>query len=135
MSFYVKVLNHQGVEVLVKVSFEIYNIFEEERKDQERVRKEQERHLNDTEVDSDIVAYYHSLHKTSVEDKITYRSEIKEAMEVIQTCTPTQQRRFHLNRILGYSFAEIGIMENCSKTRVKKSVDIVAEKIKNYFSE
>lgn len=133
MEFHVTIKNNEGKEVSVKVSFEVYNIFEDERKEKERLHKEYERHGDDTEVDSDIVAFRYNLHKTSIEDKVACRSELQQAMQIIKMCTQTQQRRFHLYRILGYSLTEIAKMEDCSKNRVKKSVDVVSEKIKKLF--
>ena len=129
MSFYVKVLNMQGKEIVVEVSLEVYNIFEEERKETERLRKEQSRHRDDTEVESDLVSYRNNLHTPSTLDTIIYQSELDKANKVIQSCTPTQQRRFHLNRILSYSLTEIAKMDNCAVRTVKQSVDVVIKKL------
>ena len=136
MPFYVTINNQIGEEIRVKVSLDVYNIFEEEQKEIERLRKQQQRHQDNAEVESDLVAYYQALHTTSLEDTLVQKSEIARAMDIIKTCTETQQRRFHLNRILGYSLTEIANMDNCSKVSVKESVDIVSrklEKIKNSF--
>ena len=130
MSFYVKIKNLNNKEIIVQVPIEIYNIFEEESKEKERMRKEQERHRDEQEVESDEVSYHESLNLPSMQDTIEYRSEIESALEIIKTCTQTQQRRFHLHRILGYSLTEIAQKENCSKVAVKKSVEAVKEKIK-----
>ena len=135
MPFYVKTLNSQGEEILVEVSFEVYTIFEQEGKEIERLRKENDRHGDDSEVESDVVLYKYSLKTASVEDQVDYRREIEAVMQVVKICTKIQQRRFHLNRILGYSFTEIASMENCSEGAVRKSVRSVSEKVKNYFQE
>ena len=136
MPFYVTINNQIGEEIRVEVSLDVYNIFEEERKEIERLRKQQQRHQDNAEVESDLVAYYQALHTTSLEDTLVQKSEIARAMDIIKTCTETQQRRFGLNRILGYSLTDIAKMDNCSKVSVKESVDIVSrklEKIKNSF--
>ncbi|WP_313530619.1 sigma-70 family RNA polymerase sigma factor [Anaerotignum sp.] len=129
MSFYVTITNGNGKEIKVKVTLEIFKIFEEERKEAERLRKEKERHISDEDVESDITAYLNSLRTTSLEEKIMQRAELKSAVDVIKTCTPTQQRRFYLNRILGYSFTEIALREGCSKASVKESVDTISKKL------
>jgi len=129
MSFYVTITNSQGKEIRVKVSFEIYELFEEERKEIARLRKEKERHASDEDVESDIAGYLHSLRTTSLEDRAMKRQELKSAVDVIKNCTPVQQRRFYFNRILGYTFTEIAAKEHCSERAVKYSVDTVIRKL------
>ena len=133
MSFYVTIKNSQGQEIRVKVSLEIYELFESERKEQERFRKEQERHGSDEDVEGDIAGYYHSRRTQYVDEQAIQRQEIKTALQIIKDCSPTQQRRFYLNRILGYSFAEIARKESCSEGAVRKSVKEVSSKIKNFM--
>ena len=133
MSFYVTIKNSQGQEIRVKVSLEIYELFESERKEQERFRKEQERHGSDEDVEGDIAGYYHSRRTQYVDEQAIQRQEIKTALQIIKDCSPTQQRRFYLNRILGYSFAEIARKESCSEGAVRKSVNEVSSKIKNFM--
>lgn len=130
MSFYVTITNPQGREIRVKVSFEIYELFEEERKEIARLRKEKERHASGEDVESDIAGYLHSLHTVSLEERAIQRQELKSAVDVIKSCTPVQQRRFYHNRILGYSFTEIAAKEHCSERAVKFSVDTVMKKLK-----
>lgn len=129
MSFYVTITDSTGREVKVKVSYEIYQIFEEERKERERLRKEKAHHYADDDVDSDLIAYHKSLHTPSTLDTIVYRSQLEQANRIIQTCTPTQQRRFYLNRILGYSLTDIAKIEKCTKVSVQESVSVVLKKL------
>lgn len=133
MSFYVTIKNSQGQEIRVKVSLEIYELFEAERKEQERFRKEQERHGSDEDVEGDIAGYYHSGRTQPVDEQAIQRQELRTALQIIKGCSPTQQRRFYLNRILGYSFAEIARKESCSEGAVRKSVNEVSSKIKNFM--
>ncbi|WP_159430687.1 RNA polymerase sigma factor [Anaerotignum propionicum] len=130
MSFYVTITNSQGKEIRVKVSVEIFELFEEERKEIARLRKEKERHSSDEDVESDIAGYLHSLRTTSLEERAMQRQELKSAVDVIKSCTPVQQRRFYLNRILGYSFTEIARKERCSEGAVRLSINKVLKKLK-----
>ncbi|WP_066089493.1 RNA polymerase sigma factor [Anaerotignum neopropionicum] len=59
------------------------------------------------------------------------RQELKSAVDVIKSCTPVQQRRFYLNRILGYSFTEIARKERCSEGAVRLSINKVLKIRKN----
>ncbi|WP_312048281.1 sigma-70 family RNA polymerase sigma factor [Anaerotignum sp.] len=129
MPFYVAITNSQGKEIRVKVSFEIYELFEEERKEIERLRKEKERHSSDEDVESDIAGFLHSLRTASLEERAMQRQELKSAVDVIKSCTSVQQRRFYFNRILGYTFTEIAAKEHCSERAVKFSVDAVIKKL------
>jgi len=129
MSFYVTITNSHDKEIGVKVSFEIFELFEEERKEIERLRKEKERHASDEDVESDNTGYLHRLHTASLEERVIQRQELKSAVDVIKSCTPVQQRRFYLNRILGYTFKEIAAKEHCSERAVKFSVDTVIKKL------
>lgn len=129
MSFYVTVIDANGKEIKVKVSLEVFKIFEDERKEQERLRKEYSRHGSDEDVESDIAAYLNSLRTASLEEKIMQRMELKSGMAVIKSCTATQQRRFYLNRIMGYSFTEIARKEHCSESAVRLSVKEVVKKL------
>ncbi|KXL53702.1 hypothetical protein CLNEO_09280 [Anaerotignum neopropionicum] len=129
MSFYVTVTDLQGKEITVKVSIEIFELFEEERKEIARLRKEKERHSSDEDVESDFAGYLHSLHTASLEERAMQRQELKSAVDAIKSCTSVQQRRFYFNRILGYTFTEIAAKEHCSERAVKFSVDAVIKKL------
>ncbi|KAF5067253.1 RNA polymerase sigma factor [Anaerotignum propionicum] len=129
MSFYVTIINSQGKEIKVKVSVEIFELFKEEQKEIARLRKEKERHASDEDVESDIAGYLHSLRTESLEERAMQRQELKSAVDVIKSCTSVQQRRFYLNRILGYSFTEIARKEHCSEGAVRFSVKEVINKL------
>ncbi len=135
MSFYVKVKDSNGRYVYVEVSFEIHELFEEENRYNKRMAKRFERHGTDVEFVEDYMLPSR-LYTISIPQRIAYQEEIDKAQAVIATCTETQQRRFNLHRVMGYSMTEIAKIENCSKSAVKESVDKVItklEKIKKDF--
>ncbi len=131
MSFYVTIQDGDGKEITIEVTLAIFELFEEERKANERYRKERERHHTDQEFLEDTLVP--RTYTPSVLDTMVAQSELNIAKQIIQTCTPIQQRRFYYNRILGYSFVEIARIENCSEAAVKKSVKAVVDKLKNFF--
>lgn len=73
MSFYVTITDGNGKEIKVKVPFEVFEIFDAERKEIERLRKEKSRHATDGDVESDIAGYYGSMHQTSLEEQAIQR--------------------------------------------------------------
>ena len=135
MSFYVKVKDSNGRYVYVEVSFEIHELFEEEKRYDKRIAKRFERHGTDVEFVEDYMLPSR-LHTISIPQRIAYQEEIDKAQAVIASCTETQQRRFNLHRVMGYSMTKIAKMEGCAVRTVKQSIDVVVkklEKIKNNF--
>ena len=127
----VEIKDSNGKMVFVEVSEEVYAILQEENKEQEHQRYERRKHIDDRALNDYIV---HQKRVTeNLEDYCINREQLKEIQEIVSTCTKTQQRRFYLNRICGYSYTEIARMEKCGLNRIKKSVIAVEEKIKNFF--
>ncbi len=135
MLFKVYIKNYLGKEIEVEVSYEIYKLFEEERKAENSYNRSQSRHPVVEEADSDLAGFHASLHNISEQDKVINRIELYKALQIIKSCTETQQRRFYLNRILGYSVREIARQEHCNKSAVQKSVDAVKKKLNIFFSK
>ncbi|WP_409967805.1 hypothetical protein RFF05_14815 [Bengtsoniella intestinalis] len=130
MSFYVKVKDSTGKYVFIEVTLEIHELFEEERRYNKRIKKEYQRHRTDEEFIEEYMLP-NRLHTVSIPEKLAHQHDLKQAQAVIATCTETQQRRFNLHRVMGYSLTEIAKMENCSKVSVKESVDKVIAKLNN----
>ena len=127
----VEIKNSDGKMVSVEVSEEVYAVLQEESKEQEHQRYERRKHLDGRELSDYIVSKKRVAE--NLEDYCINREQLKEIQKIISTCTKTQQRRFYLNRICGYSYTKIAEMEHCGLNRVKKSVIAVEEKIKNFF--
>ena len=117
--------------ITVEVSEEVYAVLQEENKEQEHQRYERRKHIDAREL-SDYIVHQKRVAE-NLEDYCINREQLKETQKIVSTCTKTQQRRFYLNRICGYSYTEIAKMEHCGLNRVKKSVIAVEEKIKNFF--
>lgn len=134
--YYVKVKDTEGKWVEVEVSKDIYDLFEQERKDLDNERKWNERHLSDYDVDGTDTALKNKNKPTSLDDRVHHLTQLEQAKEVISSCSPIQRKRFYLNRILGLTYEEIAQKENCGKTAVFKSINAVEkklEKIKKLF--
>ena len=103
-------------------------LLQEENKQQERQRNEKRRHFDTREL-SDYIIHQKRVAE-NLEDYCVNREQLKEIQKIVSTCTKTQQRRFYLNRICGYSYTEIAQMEKCHMTSVKESIVVVLKKIK-----
>lgn len=127
----IEINNGNGKMITVEVSEEVYAVLQEENKEQEHQRYERRKHIDAREL-SDYIVHQKRVAE-NLEDYCINREQLKEIQKIVGTCTKTQQRRFYLNRICGYSYTEIAKMEHCGLNRVKKSVIAVEEKIKNFF--
>ncbi len=124
----IEMKNIDGKKTFVEVSEEVYTVLQEENKQQERQRNEKRRHFDTREL-SDYIIHQKKVAE-NLEDYCVNREQLKEIQRIVSTCTKTQQRRFYLNRICGYSYTEIAQMEKCHMTSVKESIVVVLKKIK-----
>ena len=127
----IEIKDSDGKIVSVEVSEEVYAVLQEENKQQERQRNEKRRHFDTREL-SDYIIHQKRVAE-NLEDYCVNREQLKEIQRIVSTCTKTQQRRFYLNRICGYSYTEIAQMEKCHMTSVKESIVVVLKKLKKFY--
>ncbi len=127
----IEIKDSNGKMVSVEVSEEVYAVLQEENKQQERQRNEKRRHFDTREL-SDYIIHQKRVAE-NLEDYCVNREQLKEIQKIVSTCTKTQQRRFYLNRICGYSYTEIAQMEKCHMTSVKESIVVVLKKLKKFY--
>lgn len=106
---------------------------QEENKQQEHQRYERRKHIDDREL-SDYIVHQKRVAE-NLEDYCVNRERLKEIQKIVSTCTQTQQRRFYLNRICGYSYTEIAEKEKCKLYAVQKSVSTVLKKIEKFLKK
>ena len=126
----VEIKNSDGKMVSVEVSEEVYAVLQEEKKEQERQRNERRRHLDSRELSDYIVSRKRIAE--NLEDYCINKEQLEEIQKIVSTCTETQQRRFYLNRICGYSYTEIARIEGCNLISVRESVLTVLKKLKKW---
>ena len=128
MKYFIKIKDECGKEISIEVSAEIFEVYEDERKYKERQRNEIRRHYDKRQLEDYIIA--NEINKYSLqlpEEVYLNREKVKEALSL---CTPTQRRRFCLNKIYGYSCEEIAKIEGCAKNAVVKSIAAAMKKIR-----
>ena len=119
----------QGSSPEHEISLDVFKLYYKDfRKPLDKIRTESRRHTEDDKIDGFKITGKRAA--KPMEQEFADNAEFE---AILKTCTATQQRRFELYHIEGYTFAEIGAMENCGKQRVKKSVDAVTKKIKKYL--
>jgi len=112
-----------------EITLDVYELYYHEFKNTlEKRRDEHRRHIIDGEIDDFIISGKLTV-KLFEQESIT-KTDLE---TILKTCTQAQQKRFKLYYTHGYTYEQIALLENCRKQRIKKSIDIVIEKIKKYF--
>ena len=123
-----------GRIVAVEVSTEVAEVMDAGRRKAENLSHERRRHWDGREFDEYIVAAEGLLPcQYTPEDLACQQETLDEIFSVLDICTPTQRERFLLFALDGYSCAEIGKMQGCSKEAVRLSVDSVRKKFLKSF--
>ena len=126
MKYFVTITDENGKEVRMEVSAEIFDVFDEERKMIMRHMQERRRHYDGRQIEDYIISHERSMTVKSAEEVCMDRETLA---EILDTCTPTQRRRFCLNKIYGYSCTEIAKLEGCARCVVIRSVEAVMKKL------
>lgn len=130
--YYVKIKDVTGREITVEVPFDIFQLFEEERKELERERYERRKHLDKRGLEDYILEKEAASLSESAEDQFFRQEVFRSIRSIMRICTTNQQERFAFY-LSGYSFAEIARMEGCTERTVRKSVNAAIKKIKKFY--
>ena len=125
--YLVKILNADHRPVDVEVSLEIYRVYEESRKQEERQRYERRKHIEGKSFD-DCLLY--DLATEPLEEPAERLETLLEIGQVLEKLPPLQRWRFILHFFYGYSYSEIAKMQDCNKSAVMRSVQSALKKIR-----
>ena len=123
----VKILNADHRPVDVEVSLEIYRVYEESRKQEERQRYERRKHIEGKSFD-DCLLY--DLATEPLEETAERLETLLEIGCILEKLPPLQRWRFILHFLYGYSYSEIAKMQDCNKSAVMRSVHSALKKIR-----
>ena len=114
----------------VEVSLEIYQVFAESNRMEQRQRYERRKHLDSRPLEC-------CLYGKSVSETLEETFERMELAEKVwaglSRLSSKQRQRLILHFWSGYSYAEIAAMENCNKATVMRSVKTGLKKFQKYF--
>ena len=125
--YLVKILNADHRPVDVEVSLEIYRVYEESRKQEERQRYERRKHIEGKSFD-DCLLY--DLATEPLEETAERLETLLEIGCILEKLPPLQRWRFILHFLYGYSYSEIAKMQDCNKSAVMRSVHSALKKIR-----
>lgn len=123
--YYVNIKGPDGQEISVEVSFEVYQLFEDERRELERERFERRAHWDRRGLDDYIQENTIAIPDETVDLVCLFET----LRNILLSCTPLQRMRFVLY-MRGYSLSEIAKLQKCSVPAVLYSLNSVIKKIR-----
>lgn len=133
--YIIEVPDTEGKMVQVPVTKEVYDVFVDDKKKRNALNQADNRHLSHEDVEHSTTQHKQLAHTPSTEEQYFTKQLLEDVQEVIKNCSDVQQKRFYLNRILGYSFVDIARKQGCSDVAVRNSVLFVDKKIKKFLEE
>ena len=130
-------LDGQGDRHHVEISAAVYALFDSFELDDLSFLNEQERHLDWTELNEELLSRRSAQEPAPVEDAVEESAlqsmEYAQLHRAISELPEIQRRRLILYYFQGMTYEQIAGMEGCTKRAVKFSVDIAVEKLKKFF--
>lgn len=123
----ITILNADCHPTEVDVSVEIYQVYEDSRRQEERQRYERRAHLDGRSFDNCLLF---ELATEPLEKTFERIETLREVSEVLQQIPPRQRDRFLLHFAYGYSYSEIAKLQGCHKTAVMRSAKSALKKIR-----
>lgn len=125
--YLVKILNADLHPVDVEVSVEVYRVYEESRKQEERQRYERRKHIEGKSFEHSLLF---DLATEPLEETFERLETLREIGHELEKLPPLQRWRFILHFFYGYSYSEIAKMQGCHKSAVMRSAQSALKKIR-----
>ena len=120
----------------VEVSTEVGEYWEQGKRSNRKLYREQQRYWDGREYDEYIIATEGRLpYCATPEDVICQWETLDELMTVLALCTEKQRKRFLLHALYDLSYAEVAELCGCSKQAVQLSVEAVRKKFLRFFKK
>ena len=111
----------------VEVSVDVYKVYEDSRRQEERQRYERRKHIDGRSFDNCLLF---ELATEPLEQTYERIERLREIQAVLQDIPPQQRERFILHFAYGYSYSEIAKMQGCHKAAVMRSAKSALKKIR-----
>ena len=123
-----------GRMVSVEVSTEVGEFWEQGKRIDRKLYREQQRYWDGRECDEYIIAAEGRLpYCATPEELICQRETMDEIMTVLALCTEKQRERFLLHALYDLSYDEVARVCGCSKVAVHLSIEAVLKKFFKIF--
>ena len=127
----ITILNANRRPADVEVSVDIYRVYEESRKQEERQRYERRKHIDGRAFHNCLLF---ELATEPLEETFERLETLREINYAVDQLPPLQRQRFVLHFIYGYSYSEIAEMQGCYKAAVMRSAQSALKKIRKDFA-
>lgn len=132
--YFIKFKDSNG-EHSVKVSKEVFNVFDESEKQENNMRVRNSRYIHKYELSEESLNNKVSNNQVSIEDKLINDLVIDKLHDAINDLSDIQKRRIIKYFFDNKTLEEIASEEKCTKMAVKftidKSLEKISKKIKN----
>lgn len=125
--------DNKGIIQEIKVTTEVFNLFNNFELEDISQMHEYERHIEHSEVYEETLYSRANIQSESVEEQIEKKVLSEKLKETINELPEIQKRRIKKYYFEDKTYEEIANEENCSKVAVKYSIDGAIEKISKKF--
>ena len=129
--YYAAFVDGSGARQEVEINREIYLTLEECRRDESRQQRSVKRHQERLDLTEEQLADRIAKLPVPMEEMVTLTMA---AITALAEFPENQRRRFLLYYKEGLSYEQIGVIENCSKQAIAKSIGAATTGILNYFN-
>ena len=119
-----------GILQEIKVTKEVYAIFDKSELQDKREMNEFDRHIEHSEIYEDNLVIRAKEKTISMEDEFIQKATFEELKRAIEMLPEIQKRRFLLYYDYDLNYYQIGAMEHCNASAARNSVVIAREKTK-----
>ena len=129
-------INYNGQALSVEVTVEVYEYLDRADHKEENLVHEQRRHWDGREFD-EYIAFTEGMgaYSETPEEYLCRKETLDELLSVLSRCTDTQQRRFLLYALDGFTYEQIALLDGCSKVSVYESIEAVRKKFRKNFTD
>ena len=122
------IAQHPGWELV-----DIYAVFDRFELDDLSFLNEQERHLDWTELNEELLSRRSAQEPAPVEDAVYESMQTQALREGVNQLPEVQKRRLQMYFFDGLTYEEIAVREGCSYQAVQKSIAAALKKIRKFL--
>lgn len=128
--YYLSFRDGQGIQHRLELDVKLYAVFDRFELDDLSFLNEQERHLDWTELNEELLSQRSAQKSAPVEDTVYESLQVQTLRKGLNRLPEVQKRRLQMYFFEGLTYEEIAVREGCTIMPVKRSIDRAVEKIK-----
>lgn len=133
LNCYLSFRDGQGVPHRLELDVKLYAVFDRFELDDLSFLNEQERHLDWTELNEELLSRRSAQEPAPVEDAVYESMQTQALREGVNQLPEVQKRRLQMYFFDGLTYEEIAVREGCSYQAVQKSIAAALKKIRKFL--